>query len=197
MTSDGDSMSEKVCPACGHQNLPGADNCVNCQTDLFHLGSRAPLQTENALELSILKEMLSKLDLRDACLVDARTKVSKAIEMLVDDRRGALFVVDSEKDAHKVIGIFGAFEVMRSIYLKDPMPLDDQMAAHMSLHDEWLGQESRIVEALHEINIRRVEYLPVYKAGQPVKYLGIRNIIDYLIHKVPEWKKMQTEGEKK
>ncbi|MHA2336611.1 MAG: CBS domain-containing protein, partial [Candidatus Hodarchaeales archaeon] len=138
-----------------------------------------------------------------AFIVTSTTTVREAIRILVEERRGSLFIVEDLDESGKIddpeeiIGMFRASEVLNNVFTKDPMPLDDPVKNYMSPNDVIFDINARIVDSLHELNIRKSEYLPVFQEGMDIKYIGIKDILDYIMKKNPELESMQSEGEKK
>ena len=191
----------KICPACGFENIQGVDVCVECLTDLFHLDSSAKPTTDNELEKDLLKDHIFELDMKKAFVVQSDISVREAIKLLVEGRRGALFVVEDLDKSGKIdlpeeiIGIFRAWEAQNNVFIKDPMPLDEPIKAYMSPNDIILDINDHVAEVIHELQIRKKEYLPVYQEGMALRYIGIKDIIDYIMKKHPQLENMLTEGE--
>jgi CBS domain-containing protein len=201
--SSDDSQKGKICPACGFENIQGVDVCVECFTDLFHLDAKAKPTTDNQLEKALLRDHIFELDMKKAFLVKPDTTVEEAIELLVEGRRGALFVVeDLDKsgridDPNEIIGIFRAWEAQNNVFIKDPIPLDEPIRDYMSRNDIILDINDHVAEAIHELQIRKKEYLPVFQEGMAIRYIGIKDIMDYIMKKNPQLEDMQFKGEEK
>ena len=87
------------CPACGVENIDGADHCEKCQSPLVFLSK--PKAT-SWVERSILKDRISSLAPRTPLVVDPQTPVSDVLRCLVDNRIGCVIVARGDKP----IGIF-------------------------------------------------------------------------------------------
>ncbi|MHA2339356.1 MAG: hypothetical protein ACXACX_18790, partial [Candidatus Hodarchaeales archaeon] len=97
-----ESQKGKICPACGFDNIQGVDVCVECFTDLFHLDGKAKARTDNEFEKDILKDRVFELDLKKAFIVTSTTTVREAIRILVEERRGSLFIVEDLDESGKI-----------------------------------------------------------------------------------------------
>ena len=193
----------KVCPACGHVNIAGVDMCSNCYTDLFHLDSEIKPRTDDKFEQSILTDRIFEMKLRRAYLVESSTPVREVIRILVEKRRGAVFVVEDLDKSNtisspkEIVGEFRAWEVVSKIFPQDPWPLDEPVKNYMRPIGVVLNINDTVVKAIHILMTEEYEYLPVYIEGLKVKYIGIKDIIDYIMEKNPRVSRMQEDGELK
>lgn len=198
-----ETQKGKICPACGFENIQGVDVCAECYTDLFHLDGKVKPRTDDDFEKAILKDRVFELDLKKAFIVDCNTPVREVIRILVEERRGSVFVVEDLDESGKIdnpneiVGIFRAWEALKNVFTKDPMPLDEPVKKYMSPNDVTFDINARIVDSIHELHIRNTEYLPVFQEGMNINYIGIKDIIDYIMKKIPKLESMQTDGEKK
>jgi len=185
--------TENICPACGHENLPGADVCSNCSTDLAQFDAVEHAITDDKFEIAILHDKASQLSLNEARIIPSSTSVQEAINILHSEHIGALLITDTN---NQISGIFTAMDVLRRVTNVNPLPLDQPIGDYMTLNPQNLSPESRIVDALHKINIGGFGNLPIISNDQKTTLLGVKDILDYMIQKNPKLAEMQSKGSK-
>ena len=88
------------CPACGHMNIAGEDECEQCSSALSDL-SRP--RAHSPIERSIHKIRVRALNPRIALTVPPHATIAQVLRLLVEHSVGCLVVVD---DDGKPVGIF-------------------------------------------------------------------------------------------
>ena len=106
-----------ICPHCGHDNLPGSEECNRCSQDLTQLDAPAP---HDRIERSLMEDEVLVLGLTRPITLPLTASVRQAIDtmlannvgaMLVLDERGKLAGIFSERDLLlKVAGLHGELE---------------------------------------------------------------------------------------
>ena len=71
-----------ICPHCGHDNLPGSEECSHCQMDLTQLDRPVP---SNRIERSLMDDRVSVLRPKGSVTVQPSTTVSDTIQMMLDN----------------------------------------------------------------------------------------------------------------
>src|SRR6266446_10974858 len=82
--------SPMICPTCGHDNLPGSEECSHCQMDMTQLDRPIP---SNRIERSLMDDPVTVLRPRRPVAVRSSTTVGDTIKMLLENEIGALLVV--------------------------------------------------------------------------------------------------------
>ena len=166
-----------LCPACGHDNLPGADECAQCSTSLTQEDTPAAL-IESRIERSLSEDRLDTLRPVEAVSVGENTTLGKAIETMRARKIGCLLVTDQ---AGKLCGIL----TERDLLGRAAESVDD-LAAHtvsqfMTHRPETVQADQLLASALQRMMVGDFRYLPlVDDEGHPKKVLSSRDIINYL-----------------
>ena len=134
-----------ICPACGHDNIQGVDECENCGADLRT--SDIPHPGED-FEARLIGEPLRALEPRPPLALDAGTSAAEAvatmqredIEALVVEEGGRLVGIITDRDAMVKLGgrSMDGISVVE-LMTRDPVVLrgDDTMA--VAIHKMALG----------------------------------------------------------
>src|SRR5438445_3181557 len=98
-----------ICPHCGHDNLPGGEECSHCQMDLTQLDRPIP---SNRIERSLMDDPVRVLRPKRPVTVQPSTTVGNTIQMLLDNEIGALLVVNAEGE---LVGIFSERDLLAKV----------------------------------------------------------------------------------
>ena len=79
-----------ICPHCGHDNLPGSEECSNCLMDLTQL-DRPIAHTQ--IERSLMEDPVSVLHPKRPITVRPTATVCEAMHIMLDQDIGALVAV--------------------------------------------------------------------------------------------------------
>src|SRR5438132_1759135 len=136
-----------ICPHCGHDNLPGSEECSRCLQDLTQLDAPAP---HDRIERSLMEDEVSVLGLSRPITLPLTASVHQAIDtmlannvgaMLVLDERGKLAGIFSERDLLlKVAGLHGELDGIR-------------VADFMTPNPETVTPNDSLAFALHKMDI--------------------------------------------
>ena len=100
-----------LCPGCGHDNLPGADHCVECHTSLTQEDVPAAV-IRSRIEKSVTEDRIKTLDPIDAISVAEDTTLDNAVQTMRAKKIGCLLVTDPDS---KLCGIFTERDVVNKI----------------------------------------------------------------------------------
>ena len=98
-----------ICPHCGHDNLPGSEDCANCGMDLTHIDR--PM-AQNRIERSLMEDPVSVLQPKKPVTVRPTATVRETIQVMLDHDIGALLVVDA---SGKLQGIFSERDLLTRV----------------------------------------------------------------------------------
>src|SRR5262245_46027168 len=98
-----------ICPHCGFDNLPGADECRRCLCDLTALDRPAP---QDRVESSLMRDTVGQLKPRLPATVPAGASVADAVQALLAEDVGAVLVVDA---AGLLVGIFSERDLLTKV----------------------------------------------------------------------------------
>src|SRR5437764_4887144 len=98
-----------ICPTCGWDNLPGNEECGNCQQDLTPLDR--PF-ANNRVERSLMEDPVNALRPRKPVTVAPTAKIREAIGTMLDQNLGAVLVTGGDG---KLVGILSERDLLKKV----------------------------------------------------------------------------------
>ena len=166
-----------LCPSCGHDNLPGADHCAECQTSLMQEDVPVAL-IRTRIEQSLSEDTVESLRPATAVSVAEDTPLDAAVRIMREKRIGCLLVTDA---GGKLSGIL----TERDLLNKVAGQVDD-LARHavrefMVPRPETVRADELLAYALQRMKVGDHRHLPlVDEEGRPTQIISSRDIINYL-----------------
>ena len=163
------------CPCCGHENLPGADACEQCQTSLTQEDVR---RKQTDIETSLLQEQISSLHPVRPLTVERGTTLQQAIRIMRDRRFGCVVVTD---DAGKLVGVLTERDLLQKVAGQGLDYSQCLVEDYMSPAPESSKAELPLAYALHRMIISDIRYLPlVDDEDRPEGIISSRDVIGYM-----------------
>lgn len=161
------------CPACEHPNLPGADECVRCQTPLTAFDAPTP---NGPVEASLLNDPVSVLDPRPPVTVPAGANLGDAVRQMIDLRVGALLVTGPDGE---LVGILTERDFLSKIA---GVPEYERLSVDefMTPRPETVTPQDRLAVALGRMDAGGYRHLPVVEGGRPVGVISIRDVLRHI-----------------
>ena len=163
-----------ICPTCGWDNLPGNEECSNCQQDLTPLDRPV---AQNRVERSLMEDRVSVLRPKAPVTVGPSTTVQQAIQVMLDHKLGALLVVD---DGGKLVGVLSERDLLKKVA---PLP-DPYAELHvqdiMTPDPETVTAEDTLAFALHKMDVGSYRHLPVLSGGKPAGVISVRDMLRHI-----------------
>jgi CBS domain-containing protein len=160
-----------ICPDCGYDNIPGVDECAQCEAPLTDLD--APV---SAVEESIERHAIGTIAARDPLTVPAFTTVRSAIGQMVRAKIGCVLV----EDQGQVVGIFTERDVLNRI-VPDHATLDEPVSQHMTASPQTIDADDSIAYALHMMSVGGFRHLPVADGdGRAAGIVSARDLLRFL-----------------
>src|SRR5438128_2164707 len=164
-----------ICPNCGHDNLPGSEECSRCLQDLTQLD--LPV-AQNRVERSLMEDPVQALQPREPVTIPPSATVREAVERMLSENLGALLVVDEHE---QLVGIFserdllmkvaGQFSSYDAITVRDVMtPKPDSVTA-----------EDTLAFAVHKMDVGGYRHVPVVDNGRPTGVLSARDLLRHIV----------------
>jgi CBS domain-containing protein len=163
-----------ICPHCAYDNLPGSEHCENCHADLTQLDQPV---AQDRVERSLMEDPVSQLQPRQAITLSPSAMVKQAIEVMMSHDIGALLIVD---DAGKLLGIFSERDLLTKV--ADPVvdhslrPVKDFMTPNPTT----VRPTDTLAFVLHQMDVGGYRHLPVYKEGQPLAVISVRDMLHHM-----------------
>lgn len=159
------------CPACGYENLTGAEVCDNCGGDLA--GSDIPVQAP-AFQGRLLGEHLDELGASPPIAVDGDTTLDVVIARMHESEADCVLVVSGERlvgiftDRDAVVKVAGAR--LAAIRVRDVMTPDPVVLRH----------DDPIAIAIHKMAVGGFRHIPIVEDGRPTGVVTARDVFHHL-----------------
>lgn len=163
-----------ICPHCGHDNLPGSEECSFCSMDLTQL-DRPTAHTQ--IERSLMEDPVSLLNPKKPITVRPTATVSETIEFMLDQDIGALLVTD---DSGKLLGIFSERDLLTKVAGVHEPYADLPVRQFMTPSPETVTATDTLAFALHKMDVGGYRHLPVLKDGRPVGVISVRDLLRHI-----------------
>lgn len=164
-----------ICPNCGHDNLPGSEECSSCLQDLTQLDRPIPV---NRVERSLMEDPVGNLCRHRPIVVLPDATIRQAIQLMLGPGVGALLVVDT---SGKLVGIFSERDLLTKLPTSEASYGDQLVAQFMTPDPETIGAGDSLAFALHKMDVGGYRHLPVIKDGQPLGVISVRDMLRHIV----------------
>jgi CBS domain-containing protein len=161
------------CPACGFDNIEGADRCEDCLAPFRDLDIPQPVE---GLQAHLMMDPVRKVYSEAPGTVSSNDPMVRAVELMRSYRSGCVPVVDEGK----LKGILSEVDILFKLDPSNPDLLQKKVSMFMTPKPEVLSEDSTIAHALHSMSIGGYRHLPVVRNGQLVGILSAKDILRYL-----------------
>jgi CBS domain-containing protein len=164
-----------ICPSCGFVNLPGNEECVNCQQDLTPLD--LPIAS-NCVERSLMEDKIGVLRPKAPITIRPDTQLQCAIKAMIADEIGTLLVTDGDG---KLVGILSERDLLTKVaglcedYKR--LPVRD----FMTPNPETVDNSDTLNFALHKMDAGGYRHLPVITTGIPLGVISVRDMLRHIV----------------
>ncbi len=163
-----------ICPHCGDDNLPGSEQCANCQHDLTQLDLPT---AQDRVESSLMGDPVRALRPRTPVTLPQTATVGKAIETMLANNLGALLVVD---EAGRLVGIFSERDLLTKVAGIHADYAERPVREFMTADPETVREDDTLAFALHKMDVGGYRHVPLVKGGQPVGVLSVRDMLRHI-----------------
>ena len=164
---------EMFCPACGHENLEGADHCEECMTPLTHDDIPKPTQ---GLQAQIMAKTIRDLNPLSPVMISQETSIRSAVGKMLSRNVGCILVVRDKK----LLGIVTDRDILLRVAGKDIDSEKTPVSAIMAKNPLALNEEDSIAYALNKMSVGRYRNIPFLKNGEPSGFISIKTILRFL-----------------
>ena len=163
-----------ICPHCGHDNLPGSEECYHCQMDMTQLDRPTAI---SRIERSLMEDPVTIVRPKRPVTVLPAATVGETIAMLLDNDIGALLVVD---DHDKLVGIFSERDLLTKVAGLYENYAELPIRMFMTADPETVSTTDSLAFALHKMNVGGYRHLPVMEDGWPVGVVSVRDMLRHI-----------------
>jgi signal-transduction protein with cAMP-binding, CBS, and nucleotidyltransferase domain len=164
-----------ICPTCGWDNLPGNEECVNCQQDLTPLDR--PM-AQNCVERSLMEDEVKGLRPRKAITCRPQMPIQAAIQAMLASDIGTLLVTD---DDGKLLGIFSERDLLTKLMGVHQNYTHLCVGDFMTPNPETVGIHDTLNFALHKMDGGGYRHLPVVDQGKPLGVVSVRDMLRHIV----------------
>jgi CBS domain-containing protein len=162
-----------ICPNCGHDNLPGAEECSSCLQDLTQLDRPV---AQNQVERSLMEDTVGGLRPAPPLTVPPTATVGEAIRAMMANKVGALLVVDAQE---RLLGIFSERDLLTKA-AGDPDYAARPVAALMMADPETVRPTDPLAFVLHKMDGGGYRHLPVVQNGRVLGMISVRDMLKHI-----------------
>lgn len=163
-----------ICPTCGWDNLPGSEECSNCQQDLTPLDRPLP---QDRVERSLMEDPVTVLSPKPPVMLMPETTLRKAVQTMLARDIGALLVVDADG---RLLGIFSERDLLTKVAGVIHNFADLPVADFMTRDPETVTTDDTLAFALHKMAVGGYRHLPVLNDGQPSGVISVRDMLQHI-----------------
>ncbi|MBM4408566.1 MAG: CBS domain-containing protein [Chloroflexi bacterium] len=173
---DPGAASVMVCPACGFENLMGADACGNCGSDL--MTSDIPMAATE-FERLLTQVPLGALAPRPSLTVKADAAVADVLRIMRDDRAAGVVVTDADG---KVVGIFTERDAVLKLAGHD-LPAGP-ISEFMTNDPVVLRADDSLAVAIQKMAVGGFRHIPIVAGGRPVGIVTSHDVFRHVLRLV-------------
>src|SRR5262249_6391816 len=158
-------LSSMKCPACGFDNLQGADDCVECYTSLTAESLSVPR--------GALSDPIKKSGLREPITVKPTTSVLDVVQLMKKKKMGCALVVENVD----LLGMFTERDILRNV--SDPNADLEHLEVNqvMTPAPEVLNETESISLALNKMAMGNYRHVPVRREDGSYTYFSVRDAL--------------------
>lgn len=163
-----------ICPTCGWDNLPGNEECSNCQQALSPLDRPIP---GDRVERSLMEDRVKLLNPKAAITIRPDTTVQAAVKAMLSGDIGALLVVDA---GNKLMGIFSERDLLTKVAGQHEDYANLPVGDFMTTRPEAVTLKDTLAFALHKMDCGGYRHLPVVADNRPVGVISVRDMLRHI-----------------
>jgi len=163
-----------ICPACDHDNLPGADICADCAMDLAGLDVSAWGVDPQDPVVSV---PLGQLPLKEPITLAPDATAAEAIAQMQGRGEGCVFVL--EQPGGELVGVLTERDITTRVAGRGRDPSQTRVAQVMTPNPVTLLREDPLAWALNRMGVEGHRHLPVLDraGGRLVGFLSVRSVL--------------------
>ena len=161
------------CPACGFENIPGADRCDECLEPLAELDLPQP---QAGVQKRLMEDPIAYVETSPPRSLPSGTPVIEAVELMKKMNVGCILVVDQQQ----LVGIFSERDFLLKLAGLEKSLEGVLLKEVMTPKPVTLEPGDTIRYALHLMSVGGFRHIPIVEAGRAVGILSIKHVLRYL-----------------
>jgi CBS domain-containing protein len=172
------------CPVCNHDNLPGADECAQCETSLTQEDVPVAL-IRSRIGQSLHEDTVATLNPEGTISVTEDTSLDAAVRTMRDRKIGCLLVTDCNGELR---GVLTERDLVNMVAGRVENLASHSVGRFMTHRPETVRADNLLAVALQRMMVSDLRYLPLIDdEGRPTQIISSRDIISYLTSLVEEF----------
>ena len=163
-----------ICPNCGFDNLPGAEECSSCLQDLTQLDRPIPL---DRIERTLMETPVAVLRPPRPVTVPPTATLAEVMRLLIERDLGAILVAGGDG---KLLGIFSERDLLIKVAGLHEAYAELPVSQFMTSKPETISAEDTLAFAIHKMDIGGYRHLPMVKDGKPTGVISVRDMVRYI-----------------
>jgi CBS domain-containing protein len=163
-----------ICPHCAFDNLPGSEQCGNCQNDLTQLDQPT---AQDRVERSLMEDPVSVLRPRPPITLPPAATVAEAMSTMLAQDIGAVLVVG---EAGRVVGVFSERDLLTKVAGRVDDYAGRPVSDFMTPDPETVCPEDTLAFVLHKMDGGGYRHLPVLQDGQALGMISVRDMLRHV-----------------
>ena len=164
-----------ICPQCGHDNVPGSEDCSRCGQDLTQFDRPLP---QDRVERSLMEDPVSALHTKRPVTVTPMTTVAEAIRVMLQHDIGVVLVVDAQGS---LVGIFSERDVLLKVAGIRDNYAGLAVQEFMTPNPETVTETDTLAFALGKMDTRDFRHLVVLTEGRPAGVISVRDMLRHIV----------------
>ena len=160
-----------ICPACGYENLSGADECDECSTPLSQLGG-IPNPT-GGVQRELMENAIRDVEVRDPIVVSKNASAKEVITQMREKRIGCALIVEGKE----LIGIFTERDILQRLTEPGIKLSEIDIQNVMTAAPEVLRESDSIAYALNKMAMGNFRHVPFQRKNGGFAVLSVRDIL--------------------
>ncbi len=163
-----------ICPHCGFDNVPGAEECAHCLMDLTQLDRPV---AQDRIERSLMEDPVCILHFNKPITIPLSASVQETVGLMLARNIGALLVVDAQG---RLVGVFSERDLLTRV-----AGLPESLSAlmvddFMTPNPETVTPTDTLAFALHKMDVGGYRHLPVVQEGKPIGVVSVRDMLRHI-----------------
>ncbi len=167
-----------ICPSCYTENIPGADYCDSCGSDLHDL---AHPEAEDDFSKHIVTDVIGAVDADSPSPVAPGDPIGLVIHQMQEDGVSAVLV----KEGDELVGIL----TERDVLLKaagDNVDLNALAVRELMTADPViLHEDDTLAVALHKMSVGGFRHIPIVANGEATRIASVRDVVRHISPFIP------------
>lgn len=162
------------CPACGHVNIDGLDECEQCLQSLsdLHLA-----EVPGPVEQGLLSDRVSAIESNPPRVVPPALPVGDVLAILAAEGIGCVLIVEDDR----LLGIFSERDALLRLNTDVAELSGHPVSEFMTPTPETLAPTAKIAFALQRMDLGGYRHLPIVdSAGRATGIISVRDVLNYL-----------------